>query len=282
MKILKMHSQKFIFLILASLLIIQFAIQLTSAAEFSISMEVYGEDVLATYDLSSYSEQMIIELPSHSQILDVYLNNVKIQPNINENSLIINQSFQTLQIKLKNSYFVESNSKKYFTFNQKMPFEANLNIWLILPESATLDTSDSAYPTPQKSTDGQHIILDWTGSLKKGESFSAFVIYREKPASSSILYITGLIILVIAAFYIFVLPYIKKIREKKEIKAELVDSEKRIVNSLKKANGELWQKQIQLQTGFSKAKLSRMIRNLEARGVIKKIPVGNTNKIKLQ
>jgi uncharacterized membrane protein len=44
----------------------------------------------------------------------------------------------------------------------------------------------------------------------------------------------------------------------------------------------LWQKQIQNSTGFSKAKVSRLVRNLESRGLVKKIPFGNTNKIRLR
>jgi uncharacterized membrane protein len=63
----------------------------------------------------------------------------------------------------------------------------------------------------------------------------------------------------------------------------LLDTEKKIIDELKKANrNELWQKQIQSSTEFSKAKVSRLIRNLEARGLIIKIPFGNTNKIRLK
>ena len=78
----------------------------------------------------------------------------------------------------------------------------------------------------------------------------------------------------------------KNISEEKEKTSEkygyLLDTEKKVIEELKKADkNELWQKQIQIATGFSKAKLSRLIRNIEARGLIKKIPMGNTNKIKL-
>jgi len=62
----------------------------------------------------------------------------------------------------------------------------------------------------------------------------------------------------------------------------LIESEKKVIEELKKADrNEMWQKQIQTSTGFSKAKLSRVIRNLEARKLVRKIPMGNTNKISL-
>ena len=63
----------------------------------------------------------------------------------------------------------------------------------------------------------------------------------------------------------------------------LLDTEKNIIEELKKADrNELWQRQIQSSTGFSKAKVSRLIRKLESRGLITKIPFGNTNKIRLK
>jgi uncharacterized membrane protein len=63
----------------------------------------------------------------------------------------------------------------------------------------------------------------------------------------------------------------------------LLDTEKKVIEELKKADrNELWQKQIQNLTGFSKAKVSRLIRDLETRGLVKKIIFGNTNKIRLK
>jgi uncharacterized membrane protein len=261
----------------------------------NISMQIIGSDVLSEYKLynSEHVNSMNIQMPQYSQVLDVFADNTKMSPEIQEDHLIINQSFNSLVIKSSNSNFIESNSRRYFTFNQKMPQDAEINVKLILPESAVLNTPDSAYPKPIISTDGQHIILDWNDNLNKGESFSAFVVYKEKSESLfSILIIIAaiLMVLIIAALIISKFKKIKekkskkpaKKEKKKEIRIELMDDEKKIVDVLKKANGELWQKQIQLQTGFSKAKLSRLVRNLETREVIKKTPVGNTNKIKLQ
>ncbi len=45
---------------------------------------------------------------------------------------------------------------------------------------------------------------------------------------------------------------------------------------------ELWQKQLEQKTGLNKVKLSRKLRSLEAKGLIEKIPYGNTNKIRLK
>ena len=76
----------------------------------------------------------------------------------------------------------------------------------------------------------------------------------------------------------------KKTKSKIErIEEHLMESEKKVIDELRNADKkELWQKQLQLKTEFSKAKLSRVIRDLEARNIIQKIPFGNTNKIKLK
>ena len=71
----------------------------------------------------------------------------------------------------------------------------------------------------------------------------------------------------------------KKKKKAKGIEMHLLESEEAVMKAVK--SGAVWQKHIQLKTGFSKAKLSRTLRNLEARRLIKRIPIGNTNKIRL-
>ena len=135
-------------------------------------------------------------------------------------------------------------------------------------------------------------MLVWEkNSLRGGESFPVFLIYKENKSSSVIIYI-AILILVLAGF----LAYLKSRRKSNVIKTftsrrkvskqktelHLLESEAAVVKALKDSKGEMWQKQIQIKTGFSKAKLSRVIRNLESRGLVKRIPLGNTNKIKLK
>ena len=292
-RLTKMNLYRQIFLILAVFLLSDTMANTVSAESImNISMQIIGSNVISEYNL--YSSERInsinLEMPQYSQILDISADNAKISFEFQENHLIINQSFNSLVIQTINSNLIESNSKRYFTLNQRLPQAAEINVKLILPESAVLNTPDSAYPTPVISTDGQHIIIDWSDNLNKGESFSSFVVYKEKSESLFHILISiaaVLIALILAALIISrskkrkekKLKPVKK--EKKEIKVELMDNEKKIISVLKKAHGELWQKQIQLQTGFSKAKLSRLVRDLESRSVIKKIPMGNTNKIRL-
>jgi len=133
-------------------------------------------------------------------------------------------------------------------------------------------------------TDGKHNSVIWERrNISEGEILAFFVIFKDiknKNLNFSLVFTIFLIIFIASVLVYFL---ILKKKNKKDFERYLNESEKRIVNELKKAEiNELWQKQLQLKTGFSKAKLSRVIRDLEARTIIKKIPFGNTNKILLK
>ena len=131
------------------------------------------------------------------------------------------------------------------------------------------------------SSDGQTISIIWNyTNVSKGREFAFFVSLEDTKinVSYSWVYILAIVILVFVGFFLF-----KHFRNRKDVGLYLLDDEKKVIGLLKNADKKcLWQKSIQSSLGFSKAKLSRLIRNLESRGLIKKIPMGNTNKIQLK
>lgn len=154
-------------------------------------------------------------------------------------------------------------------------------------ERGLLINNYEAYPTGYLlETDGQTISLVWNlERVNSGSDFAIFVNLEDTNKSSLLRNIfTGLVmVLFVFIGFLFYKKYFKSKRLNKKIEKYLLDSEKKVLNELEKAEGkELWQKQIQLKTNFSKAKLSRVIRDLESRNLIEKIPLGNTNKIKLR
>jgi len=132
------------------------------------------------------------------------------------------------------------------------------------------------------STDGQTINLIWNyTNVSKGDDFAFFVSLEDKKRSllSNWFYLAGVIFLLLVSFFGF--KYLKN--KRKQVDKYLLDEEKKVIQLLKQSEEkEMWQKNIQSSLAFSKAKVSRMIRNLESRGLIEKIPFGNTNKIKLK
>jgi len=71
------------------------------------------------------------------------------------------------------------------------------------------------------------------------------------------------------------------------MRAELTElllspDEKLIMEELKKAGGELTQKNLTEITGYSRVKTHRVIQKLEEKKIVRKIPNGQTNKIILE
>ena len=74
----------------------------------------------------------------------------------------------------------------------------------------------------------------------------------------------------------------KNKKEESELTRNLFEDEKRIVKYLlEKKSHEAWTKEIIRNLNISKVKLSRKIRSLEEKKIIKRIPYGNENIIRL-
>jgi len=129
----------------------------------------------------------------------------------------------------------------------------------------------------------------------RGENLSEFNrslpfgLAREDPSLlllspfSLILLFTG-IISILGGFSIWNLI---REREIKSTKKQLLDifllpEEKKILNEIEKYGGSLTQSEIVKTTGFSRVKVHRIIRNLEAKKLIMKQEYGMTNKIVLK
>ena len=242
-----------------------------SIKNFGIEIQISGQKALVNYSIETDAPQLQLTLPEDANILEISANytleNNQVLADIQDNKLAL--SYETTE-------FIEAN--KYFTADFQIPETENLAIRLILPEQATLE---KAYPSPELTSDGRHIILDWKS--QDTNDFPVFVIYNEKTGFSWTWIIVILAIVALTVLF-FIIKRKPKARRKKAKKPEakeihLLESEQAVISALK--SGAVWQKQIQLKTGFSKAKLSRTIRNLEARKLVKRIPLGNTNKIKL-
>ncbi len=200
---------------------------------------------------------------------------------LKENKLMFRSSYDPL-IETKN-----------FIFILKLP------LGYIIPEEPGRDKSFFISPKADSLySDGQRIILRWE-EKPLDEKFDISVISEQLIEPLKVLEIILVLILIIIFLFLF-FYFKKKIKYKKEkitkrksaakkksktevLEEHLMESEKKVIDELKNADKrELWQKQLQLKTEFSKAKLSRTIRNLESRNIIQKIPYGNTNKIRLK
>lgn len=162
-------------------------------------------------------------------------------------------------------------------------------------EKGIIVKNSEIFPINYKiETDGEIIFITWTlNNVKKAEAFAIFVNLEETKKESLFFIFVFLFLLILGVFLLVFLKIFHKkntLKKSKKVKIKtlekyeyLLDSEKKLIEELKKAKrNELWQRQVQSLTGFSKAKVSRLVRNLESRGLIRKISFGNTNKLRLK
>lgn len=232
-------------------------VHIASASSYSIDFTQVADKIVIKEIINNRSLEAYVDLG----LLDRSSNILYFVKRIN-----FNQDYTQVQVKL--------NLDKGVIINKEMIFPTGYDI----------------------ETDGQTISIVW--NLKNvilGQDFAIFVTMEDTKNNYNILYwILSLIVIIFIAFFIY-----KKLEKKEKIKIlnvksnekkkenedynYLLDTEKKVIEELKKADrNEMWQKQIQNITGYSKAKVSRLVRNLESRNLVKKIPFGNTNKIRLK
>ncbi|MCX6708987.1 MAG: winged helix-turn-helix transcriptional regulator [Candidatus Woesearchaeota archaeon] len=198
----------------------------------------------------------------------------------------------TANITYETSYpIAESGENTLIRYTDRLPYPAEkqqvsikLPLGYIVPREK--DKDEDFYVTPKTTdtySDGQRVILYWE---QKGQELPISVVARQvvrTPIGWMAAALIAIAAAIISSYIVIHQRRTTKPKQKKKttIVPTLIDNEQKIVNFLKE-NGEVWQKQIQQATTFSKAKVSRILRNLEERGVITKTIYGNTNKIALK
>jgi hypothetical protein len=190
-----------------------------------------------------------------------------------------------------NSSYTDSNlleeTKIGYLFLKKISFPTdfeNATIKLNLDNGYVIG-EDGAYPSDYKiETDGQAISLIWAlENVQASEPLALFVNIRDLHKGYNwIWFVVGFIILILFVYGLFFYFFRSK-KINKNLDKHLLDEERKVLEELRKADRhEMWQRNIQKTFNLSKAKTSRLIRNLESRGFVEKIIFGNTNKICLK
>jgi len=235
-------------------------------------------------------------VPEDAGTISVYVDGSKANfTKINNKLHIAMPPRDNLKISYVTSEFIEAEN---FLISFVAPTDIqNLKFSLILPEEATLKkpikedtiTTGSIYPKPSSTTtDGRSLIFIWSKQdMKKGDELSIFASYKLKRGYAFIILVLMALLIITAIAAILIYKKKPKIKEKiiKEdlIEKHLKEDEEIIVNILKKReNKACEQGTIRIISGFSKATLSRLLKELEDRKVIKKEKRGKKNIIFLK
>lgn len=148
-----------------------------------------------------------------------------------------------------------------------------INISLELPEGFFLSGEPSTSPEPTSITsDGKKINLEWIFTEK-----GSIVVFYETTNTNLLPYFIILILIMTGvALYLI----IHKGKMSRKIDEMLSEDEKKILLEIK--NGLKKQKDIAKKLEFSKSKMSKVVRKLEEKGLIQRIPHFKTNILKIK
>lgn len=135
-----------------------------------------------------------------------------------------------------------------------------------------------------KGSDGRRIFVEWNfENPRLGEAIRVSAIYEKilkEEDNISLIYLTTIII-VVFSFAIIFLIISRKRKDISKVLPILNDAERVIMEVILESPEVLDQRKIVRATGFSKAKVSRVLKDLEERGLIKREKVGRATKVKL-
>lgn len=235
---------------------------------------LFGKAVVNEKITLDKEAELILTLPEDARTIE---SNVDYELNKN----VIKIKSKEIILKYITNSYIEEGNKNYFLKDFKVPLKTrNLSINLLLPEKAILDKpinqDGSIYPKPDRiTTDGQRIIISWTKqNLEKDQGLSIFVIYKEAKQSDYAYILLAILILVFSYLLLRKPKEIIKTVTKEITELQLKDDEKIIVRVLKQKEGECYQSTLTTITDFSKAKLSRILEEMETRGIIKRVEKG--------
>ena len=221
--------------------------------------------------------------------------------------MLIDDARGEIDFSYATSDVIEQSKESFFILDLSGVGSAKKSVLVKLPEGASLKYSLSS-PTPSivpktedVVTDGRRIIVHWDEE-DMTRSEAVMIIYEQQRNYAWAMFLAFLLLLAVSGVSFFIMisrkyfpedwkkpeaagahPAGQRQSQRHDFTRNLFEEEKLVVETLlKEKTRELWQKQLEQKTGLSKVKLSRKLRSLEAKGLIEKIPYGNTNKIRLK
>jgi len=173
----------------------------------------------------------------------------------------------------------KSGARRYFMALFELPSSDTAEISLTLPSYYVLTGNPSAIPKPDTlTTDGKAITLHWS-FMGQGQSPSIAVSYESEDRGIIVAITISFIAMVLVGITLATVSHTRR-KAKKVLYSALSPEEQAILETLRK--GESRQDKIAEHLGYSKSKMSKVIRKLEEKSLIQKEPFFKTNKIKIK
>jgi len=166
---------------------------------------------------------------------------------------------------------------KEMTTTLRLPLGMALSDKIIIPTSPSYS---------EIGTDGRRIFIKWQFTSKNPEDIIPIRVYYEpisvQPTKNK--FYSLIIIAFSILLSVIVILYLSVIRKKPELVLSVLSEGERIIVEIiqNQQEEEVDQRKIVALSGFSKAKVSRIIQSLEERGVVETQRIGRKNKVKLK
>jgi uncharacterized membrane protein len=198
----------------------------------------------------------------------------------------------SININYRSSDLVELDGKTYKYYQQFiLPYSTRASSIVTLPLGAVVaNVTDAVYPKKYSMlSNGRNILVYWELENVSSLQPLAFQVYYQplqvegRKDYSTVYFLSAVILLVAIA----VLFSVRRIKIKQVIKPEKVvlkvldGYERKVFEAVKKA-GSIKQGKIVELTGISKAKVSRVVKSLEAKGLLKTERRGRTKLVALK
>jgi DNA-binding MarR family transcriptional regulator len=131
-----------------------------------------------------------------------------------------------------------------------------------------------------EGSDGRRIFIKWIfENPKLGENINVIIVYEQIVSLEYNIIFYALLIIFFATIFVFI--FFWRYRNKaKSILPILTESEREVMKIVLNSKNVIDQRKIVKETGFSKSKVSRILKNLEERGIIKREKIGRSTKVK--
>ena len=285
-----------------AILLILVLISVTGRSAIINNINIYanptpgGQKTHIVYNITYQSNQSVISLItlydiydvnaySHSRKLDCEVSKKEVGTlilcrNVNSDNVVISFYSDEL-VKIRNNIH---------SFGMNIPINDvvnNVHSKIELPSGFVIVDKKKLEPMNLKpyypddgniGSTGRTIYVEWNMSRVELGSTLRFSVFYE-PASQNSILIWAAVFLISIAMITLLLFFLKSKQTKTVLATMLPDERKVIEIILQKKN--LYQKDIVKETNFSKAKVSRILKNFEERGLIKRERIGRRSKIKI-
>lgn len=278
--LMKLFLYPLFFLLLLSV------VSATSFTYYSVSADVQEDSVLFQIDSVALvtDSSLVLSLPLGVEQLQVLIDAKKVvcveKEELGFSSLAcpVSDGVHTFTARFQSSSPLLSlqDGASLFEYHQEAIDADRFSLLVTLAQGAVLSMDHSPSPYPQRLySDGKHEVLSWERSPLQSD-FSAAVFYSKKQSFS---FWFSAFILLVLLFVLFLLFR----RKKKEvfIAGALLEQERKIIQALQEHENHLWQKQLELQSGLTKVKLSRLLKSMEKRGLVRREAYGTSKIIRL-